>query len=322
MQVSTIPHTSDPDLLEEVTRRQKGLFRKFGYFISAPARTPFEYGYYCNFPLKSGYPNRLSLEGLLVMRDQSYGNASPLQCLDIFTTEQTKGQQPVFIFIHGGAWRSADKSEGLKVHENLCIRLARMGMVCVNINHRLSPKVQFPTIEQDVAQAVRWVVDNIEIYGGDLERIFIGGHSSGGHLAATMVSSPTYLTAVGVEQQQIKGVVSISGVMDIPEFEQHSWFQRHLTVRPYFGKDAQIQESASPYYQADHTVPPFLLVHAEKHDEGLDIQAKRMQERLHELGVPVQRKAYPDTDHFLILSKVNERNYSLPNDIAEFIFQN
>ena len=74
------------------------------------------------------------------------------------------------------------------------------------------------------------------------------------------------------------------------------------------------------HYLSEAT-PPVFLAHAKQHDEGLDEQARRVEGILKEKGRRVQRKGYPNADHFLILSKVNEPSYPLVDDIYTFVEQ-
>ena len=72
--------------------------------------------------------------------------------------------------------------------------------------------VKFPVHIQDCAQALRWVHDNIERYGGDRTRVAVCGHSAGGHLAALLALDPQWCREAGVPSDFIKAVVGVSGV--------------------------------------------------------------------------------------------------------------
>ena len=306
------------------TAGQPPFFRKLRNFAKAKARNLFEKGYYSSFALQSGFPAGLSTAGLTIKRNIPYtalGQEDKNLQLDIIRPEAAQGKRlPVFLFVHGGAWRSADKSGFLKVHENLCIRLAQKGVVCVNINHRLAPKYQFPTEEQDVAEAIAWTYRHVDQYGGDREQLFVSGHSSGGHLTALVATAPSYLAVHNMcPQQVIKGVISISGVMDVEAFYQHSKFMGNQAIKPYFGNKTAQHRAASPVHYLSEVTPPFFLAHAEQHDEGLDQQAQQVAAQLQVKRVYTQRKAYPNTDHFLILSKVSESSYPLVDDVFEFM---
>ena len=101
----------------------------------------------------------------------------------------------------------------------------------MNVNHRLAPEYQFPAAEQDVAAAVAWTYRHVAEYGGDPERLLVAGHSSGGHLTALVATDSSYLEKHDLAAAQvIKGIVSLSGVMDVEDFYHHSWFMRTQAV--------------------------------------------------------------------------------------------
>ena len=135
-------------------------------------------------------------------RDSGNARESPLQSLDLFIPNDISEANPVpvVVFIHGGSWRAADKRKSVNVHSNFCIAIAQRGMITVNVNHRLSPKVQYPSHVNDIALALKWVTNHIQKYSGDPEQIFLAGHSSGGHLGALITLDVKYLRDVNIKQ--------------------------------------------------------------------------------------------------------------------------
>lgn len=99
---------------------------------------------------------------------------------------QNKGQaaekkQPVYIYIHGGGWSSGDAESSAWSHR----AMADKGYVAFSINYRLATEDN-PTWEkaiEDVADAIRWIKEHAEEYGGDSNNILLSGESAGGHLA-------------------------------------------------------------------------------------------------------------------------------------------
>ena len=88
---------------------------------------------------------------------------------------------PVLVYYHGGGWvlGTLDSIDGV------CRRLARRGeCVVVSVDYRLAPEHPFPAAVEDADAALRWVADHAESFGGDPERLAVGGTSAGGNLAA------------------------------------------------------------------------------------------------------------------------------------------
>src|SRR6185436_3705682 len=107
--------------------------------------------------------------------------------LDIYLP-QGNSNAPVLFFIHGGAWRTGDRSQYPPVGN----RYAHEGYVTVVPSYRLAPKHPHPAQIEDVAAAFAWTVRHIAEYGGDTNRLYVGGHSAGGHLAALLTLDPKY----------------------------------------------------------------------------------------------------------------------------------
>ena len=95
------------------------------------------------------------------------------------------GPFPTLIYLHGGGWSIGSPVTHAKLARELC---ARLGAVVVNVDYRLAPEHPFPVPLDDCVAAARWVRDNIGAYGGDPNRIAIGGDSAGGNLSAAVIN--------------------------------------------------------------------------------------------------------------------------------------
>lgn len=91
------------------------------------------------------------------------------------------GPLPVVIFIHGGGWIGGS----LDSFDEPCAQLARRaGAVVVSPDYRLAPEHPFPAATDDTVAAVLWAAEHIAEFGGDPDRIAVGGESAGANLAA------------------------------------------------------------------------------------------------------------------------------------------
>ena len=167
--------------------------------------------------------------------DVKYGSG-PGDMLDIFypsetTTDHTQALAPVVVFLHGGYWRSLDKSDHSFVAPALCAQ----GVCVVVLNYDLCPgtperPVRIAGIVEQVARGVAWLHQHLADHQADAQRMVAVGHSAGGQLAAMMLRDPA-----GVRQ-----AVSISGVFDLAPLMQAPSFQASLQL------DAQQIAFASP----------------------------------------------------------------------------
>lgn len=284
----------------------------------------FDRGYTIQFELDGlRRPTVISSAGLLIKKDICYhpkpGKNRSLQSLDVYApkTEALNGHYPVVLFMHGGGWRASDKNDPLGVHANVCKALAARGVVAANVNYRLAPRVKHPGPAHDVAYAVRWAIENIHAYQGNPEKLFLAGHSAGGHLAALVTLDATYLSDVGNSTNSIKGVIGVCGVYNLKHFAGRNWMAEHLMTRAAFGTDqgARLQASPANYVSAD--APPFLLLNAQE-DERLEEEAEELSDRLRDRGVRAETAIICGTNHFTILSLVGNGDDTLIDRIVEF----
>jgi acetyl esterase/lipase len=171
--------------------------------------------------------------------------------LDLFLPKGVK-DFPVLLFVHGGAWLHGDKNF-FGFYSALGTTLAGQGIGVAVTNYRLSPLVKHPEHIKDVARAFAWTYKNIARYGGQRDRLFVCGHSAGGHLVALLAADERYLKAEGLTSKAIRGVIPISGVYVIPP-----------TLKVVFGTDPEVCRLASPIRHARKDLPPFLILYADK----------------------------------------------------------
>ncbi len=162
---------------------------------------------------------------------------------------------PVIVFIHGGAWKGGDRS----TYAGLGHRFAERGIGFAAISYRLSPAVKHPEHVKDCARAFAWVASNIEKHGGDPRRLFVMGHSAGGHLAALLALDPKYLAEVKIEPSTIKGVIPMSGPYVIPPLPEDA--PGILRIFPEaFGSDKEVCVDASPITHVKNLKAPMLVL--------------------------------------------------------------
>lgn len=165
---------------------------------------------------------------------------------------------PVMIYIHGGTWVLGDKG-GLSYKAKA---FTDHDYIYISINYRLSPDVQFPAHARDVARAFDWVKKNISDYGGDPDRIYLIGHSAGGHLAALITLNDHYLAELDLLPTDIAGIIGLdSAAYHLPSLFAAEPENQYL-FEWAFGDDPQKWEQASPicYIREGLQVPPFLLL--------------------------------------------------------------
>ena len=108
------------------------------------------------------------------------------EVLDIFPAPAgTAGPAPIQVFIHGGYWKMMTKDEFSYVARAFTPR----GCATVVVNYGLIPAVDMDELVRQCRAAMAWTYRNADTFGGDRERIFVSGHSAGGHLVAMMMAT-------------------------------------------------------------------------------------------------------------------------------------
>jgi arylformamidase len=157
--------------------------------------------------------------------DVRYGGG-PSEHLDIFPGAHADA--PVLFFIHGGYWRSMDKSE----HSFLAPAFTQKGVCVVVPNYALAPAVTIPQIVMQMVRALAWTYKNIARHGGNPNRITVAGHSAGGHLTAMMLSCLWPAFQRDLPADLVKNALSISGLHDLDPIMHAPFLQSTLQLTP------------------------------------------------------------------------------------------
>ncbi len=140
--------------------------------------------------------------------DVAYGR-SPGERLDVFPSARPEG--PVLVFIHGGYWRSLDKSD----HSFIAPAFTRKGACLVVPNYDLCPAATVPGIVMQMVRALAWTAKHIASFGADPGRITVAGHSAGGHLAAMMLACDWTGFDAKLPARLVERALSISGLYEL-----------------------------------------------------------------------------------------------------------
>ena len=114
--------------------------------------------------------------------DIPYGDR-PGEAIDLFPSR--KGDGSCMMFIHGGYWRSLDKKD----FSFLAPAWVDAGVSLAVVNYDLCPRVTMEEIVRQMLRASRWLWLHAEAYGMDQDRLYVSGHSAGGHLTAMLMSA-------------------------------------------------------------------------------------------------------------------------------------
>ena len=238
--------------------------------------------------------------------------------LDIYTpTTRSDTKLPVMFWIHGGGWQAGDKSDvALKPKV-----LTERGFVVVSTNYRLLPEVSMEELIGDISKALGWVHKNVAKYGGDPNRLFVGGHSAGAQLAALLCTDDRYLKNEGVSFQVLKGCIPVDGdTYDIPKIIMTAEHRQALYGgemfsfghRQKFGNDPKkhVDFSAVTHVAKGKDIPPFLILYFSGNPDTR-AQAMRLESVLKAAAIPAFTYGKSDSNH----SRLND-DLGKPDDPA------
>lgn len=222
-----------------------------------------------------------------VERDLLYTEGKPeeaaKQKLDIYRPKGAT-RAPVFFFVHGGAWKYGDRNQ----YTPLGNRYTKEGFVTVVPSYRLAPGSPFPAQIEDVAAAFAWTLRHIAEWGGDTNRMFVGGHSAGGHLAALLVLDRSRLAPWALSPDAVRGVVALSGVYDLTALD---------ALSSVFGDNPALRRKASPLCHIRPDAPRFLITYCQWDYFSLPSQARALDAALRQAGVGSELVYVPAQNH-------------------------
>lgn len=253
-------------------------------------------------------------------------NGHERHVLDIYTPEnESDVRRPVIFWIHGGGWQNGDKTDvALKPKV-----LTERGFVFVSTNYRLLPDVTMDVLIADVAKSLGWVHRNIADYGGDPQRIIVGGHSAGAQLAALICIDERYLLKEGVTFSALKGCVPVDGdTYDIPkiimtaEHRQALYGGKMFTFghRQKFGNDPEkhVDFSAVTHVAKDKGIPPFLILYFPGNPDTR-AQAARLADVLQDAGIPATTFGKRDSNHSRLNNDLGKPDDPATKELFRFL---
>jgi arylformamidase len=154
-----------------------------------------------------------------------YGDTAA-ETLDLFPAASPGA--PVLVFVHGGYWRSLDKSD----FSFVAPAFNAAGATVVVPNYGLCPAVSVEDICRQMVRALEWTWRHAAAHGADPRRLAVVGHSAGGHLAAMLLSCRWKQVADVLPPLLVGGALSISGLYDLEPLRHTPFLQPDLRLTP------------------------------------------------------------------------------------------
>jgi arylformamidase len=178
----------------------------------------------------------------------SYG-ASAAEHVEVFAA--ARPDAPVFVFVHGGAWREGEAGNYAFPAE-MCVMAGAHYATLDFINVREAggdPRI----MAEQVRRGIAWVYRHAASFGGDPERLYVGGHSSGAHLCAVALTS-NWQQEFGLPADIVKGALLMSGVYDMGPV-------RRSGSNPYLRFTNEIEDAMSPIRHLEWLNAPVVITY-------------------------------------------------------------
>ena len=218
----------------------------------------------------------------------AYG-AQPIEQLDIYRSARPNA--PVHVFIHGGAWRSG-AAKDYAFPAEMFVAAGSHYVVpdfawVQDVSGGLAP------ISDQIRRALAWVARNTASFGGDASRIYVSGHSSGGHQAGVLATTD-WKHDFGLPADVIKGYVLMSGIYELKPVS--------LSARSsYVTFDERTLAELSSIRHLERIAAPVAVVYGTLETPEFQRQSREFAEALRKAGKPVQLIVADGYNHFEVM---------------------
>lgn len=205
----------------------------------------------------------------------AYGS-TPHEKLEIYRTDRSKA--PVFVFIHGGTWRWGSAANCGYAAEMFV--KAGAHYIAIDFVQARSAKGDLGLMAEQVRRAIAWVHRNASSFDGDPMRLYIGGHSSGGHLCGVALVTD-WEKDFGVPADIVKGGLCMSGMYDMKPVRL-SW------RREYINFTDAMEDAMSPQRHIDKLNAPLIVTYGSFETPEFQRQSRDFAAAVAAAGKPVE----------------------------------
>lgn len=218
-------------------------------------------------------------------RRVAYGSAD-MEKLDIYRTKRPNA--PINVFIHGGAWRAGNAKGAAYMSETFVDAGAHF--IALDFNSVIDVDGNLAVIADQVRRAITWVHKNAASFGGDANRLYVSGTSSGGHLAGVALTTD-WREDFGLPADTLKGGLCCSGMYDLHPVS--------LSARAGYVKfTPEMIEKLSSLRHLDKLVAPVIVAHGTLETPEFQRQNRDFATAVRNAGKPVTFLIGQGYNHF------------------------
>jgi arylformamidase len=228
--------------------------------------------------------------------DVPYG-PTPGEKLDLFRSQGPS--RGLLMFIHGGYWRAQDKAN----FSFIAPAITAAGITLAVPNYALCPAVEVEDIVMQMVQACAWLYRNGSHFGAAANRLYVAGHSAGGHLTSMMLTTLWPAYAPDLPERTVRGGLSISGIYDLTEMVKVPSVNCDVCLT------TETARKLSPAFLPPATDAPLYTAVGDRENEGFHIQNRIIAKnwaRVHRADI-----ACPGDNHFTVLDRLADPGSAL-----------
>jgi arylformamidase len=215
----------------------------------------------------------------------TYGPTA-VEALDLYPARTPNA--PVFVFVHGGAWRAgAAKDYGYPAELFVNAGANYIALDFINIG---GANGDIGVMADQVRRGIAWAFKNAASYGGDPSRFYVGGHSSGGHLCGVALTTD-WQKDFGLPADMVKGGLCMSGMYDLKPVR--------LSKRSSYIKFTDAMEEAmSSQRHLERLRAPIIVTYGSYETPEFQRQNRDFAAAVKAAGKPVELVEAANYDHF------------------------
>ena len=215
----------------------------------------------------------------------AYG-PTPVEALDVYPT--SRGGAPIHVLIHGGAWRGS-VAKNNAIAAELFVNAGAHYVVpdfawVQDVGGSLLP------MADQVRRAVAWVYRNAGDFGGEPQRLYVSGFSSGAHLAAVLLTTD-WAKDFGLPADALKGGLCISGMYDLKPVRLSSRSR-------YVAFTDEMEQALSPQRHLDNLAAPLIVAYGTLETPEFQRQARDFATAVDAVGKRVELLVGEGYNHF------------------------
>jgi len=221
----------------------------------------------------------------------AYGPTA-IEQLDVYAAARPNA--PINVHIHGGAWR-AGRARDYGYPAELFVR-AGAHFIALDFDNVDDAGGSLFVMGDQVRRAVAWVHRNATTFGGDPDRLYVSGSSSGAHLGG-VVATTDWAKDFGLHADAVKGYTLTSGMYDLrgPRLSKRSQYVRFTD---------EMEEALSPQRHLDRIRAPIVLVYGTLETPEFQRQSRDFAAALRAAGKPVELVVAEGYNHFEIAETI------------------